>query len=120
MNYQCPVCFYSGLPYPPADYHICPCCGTEFGQDDDNYSHAQLREMWVATGAHWFFGKPPLSWNPWLQLIEGGLSGAAATGVIKVVVQFGTAKSENLEVEDLNFSGALVSRIGTGAYAATH
>jgi len=34
MNYRCPVCFFDELPYPPRDYHICPCCGTEFGNDD--------------------------------------------------------------------------------------
>lgn len=71
MKYQCPVCMFPELPYPPANYHICPCCGTEFGNDDDEYSHDQLREMWVATGAHWFFGRSPEGWNPWLQLIEG-------------------------------------------------
>lgn|SRR5260370_23270451 len=70
MN-QCPVCFYSELPYPPADYHICPCCGTEFGNDDAEFSHDQLREAWVAGGAHWFFGRAPERWNPWLQLING-------------------------------------------------
>ena len=42
MKYQCPVCFYDDLPYPPADYHICLCCGTEFGNDDKDFSHAQL------------------------------------------------------------------------------
>lgn len=72
MNEKCPVCAYDRLPYPPNNYHICPCCGTEFGNDDANYSHAQLREMWIAMGAHWFFGIPPERWNPWLQLIRGG------------------------------------------------
>ncbi len=71
MNQTCPVCAFSELPYPPENYHICPCCGTEFGNDDAYYSHAQLREMWVATGAHWFFGNAPAGWNPWLQLITG-------------------------------------------------
>jgi len=63
---------FPGLPYPPADYHICPCCGTEFGNDDADFSHAQLREMWIAGGAHWFFGQPSGNWNPWMQLILGG------------------------------------------------
>jgi hypothetical protein len=70
MNYVCPVCFFTRLPYPPASYHICPCCGTEFGNDDAEYSHQQLREMWVAGGANWFFGRPAPGWNPWLQLIQ--------------------------------------------------
>src|SRR5712692_7791736 len=72
MRYRCPVCMYGRLPYPPRDYHICPCCGTEFGNDDAEFTHEQLREMWVAGGAHWFFGRPPEGWNPWMQLIEGG------------------------------------------------
>jgi len=72
MRYRCPVCMFPRLPYPPRDYHICPCCGTEFGNDDAEFSHGLLRDMWVAAGAHWFFGKPPEHWNPWLQLFEGG------------------------------------------------
>jgi len=72
MKYRCPVCRFPRLPYPPADYHICPCCGTEFGNDDAEFTHGQLREMWVAGGAYWFFGKAPEHWNPWMQLIEGG------------------------------------------------
>ena len=72
MRYRCPTCFFDNLPYPPADYHICPCCGTEFGNDDAEYSHEQLREMWVAGGANWFFGRPPEHWNPWVQLIQNG------------------------------------------------
>ena len=72
MKYRCPVCFFDRLPYPPADYHICPCCGTEFGNDDAEFSHQQLREMWIASGANWFFGKPPEHWNPWAQLLNAG------------------------------------------------
>jgi len=72
MKYRCPVCLFASLPYPPRDYHICPCCGTEFGNDDAEFSHEQLRQMWVASGAYWFFGKPPQNWDPWMQLIEGG------------------------------------------------
>jgi hypothetical protein len=73
MNYVCPVCLFSKLPYPPRDYHICPCCSTEFGNDDAEFTHEQLREMWIAGGARWFFGNPPLYWNPWMQLIEARL-----------------------------------------------
>lgn len=70
MRYRCPVCFFDKLPYPPADYHICPSCGTEFGNDDAELSHEQLREMWVAGGANWFFAKAPEHWNPWIQLLR--------------------------------------------------
>lgn len=68
MTFNCPVCFYDALPYPPADYHICPCCGTEFGNDDVEYSYAELRQNWADSGAHWFFGQPPRNWSPWAQL----------------------------------------------------
>lgn len=76
MRYTCPVCLFVDLPYPPKDYHICPCCGTEFGNDDAEFSHEQLRGMWVASRAPWFFGRPPAAWNPWVQLIDGGHSEA--------------------------------------------
>lgn len=74
MRYVCPVCGFNELPYPPRDYHICPCCGTEFGKDDAEFSQTQLRELWVATRARWFFGNPPQYWNPWIQLIRAGHS----------------------------------------------
>jgi hypothetical protein len=70
MKYECPVCFYADLPYAPADYNICPCCGTEFGNDDAEWNHQQLRAAWLAGGANWFFGRPPEGWNPWVQLIS--------------------------------------------------
>ena len=74
MKYRCPVCMFASLPYPPVNYHICPCCSTEFGNDDSDFSHKQLREMWIADGANWFFGRPPAHWNPWTQLITAGLA----------------------------------------------
>jgi len=76
MKYRCPVCMFDRLPYPPENYHICPCCSTEFGNDDAHFSHAQLREMWFAGGASWFFGKAPEGWNPSIQLIAAGGLGA--------------------------------------------
>jgi hypothetical protein len=82
MTYQCPVCKFNRLAYPPAGYHICPCCSTEFGNDDAQFSHAQLREMWIGSGAQWFFGNPPINWNPWTQLMEGGLMGAIPFNVL--------------------------------------
>ena len=73
MNFRCPVCFFNSLPYPPRDYHICPCCGTEFGNDDADFSHAELRRRWIANGAPWFYENPPERWNPWIQLINAGV-----------------------------------------------
>jgi hypothetical protein len=63
---------FPSLPYPASNYHICPCCSTEFGNDDGYFTHQQLREMWVENGANWFFGEPPAHWNPWMQLIDAG------------------------------------------------
>ena len=74
MKHTCPVCLFPGMPYPAADYDICPCCATEFGNDDDELSHDQLRQMWIAGGARWFFGAPAKDWNPWTQLISAGFS----------------------------------------------
>lgn len=53
-NYTCPVCFYDKLEEPPADYLICPQCGCEFGVDDFNKSHDELRAEWVAGGSKWW------------------------------------------------------------------
>jgi hypothetical protein len=69
----CPICAYPDMPYPPADYNICPCCGTEFGNDDALLSHNELRDQWLAGGAAWFFGNPPVGWNPYWQLLTGHL-----------------------------------------------
>lgn len=82
MRYRCPVCMYDALPYPPTDYHICPCCGTEFGNDDEDFSHEQLREMWITSGAHWFFGNPPPDWNWFTQLCGPGFILLSFTGFI--------------------------------------
>lgn len=72
--YTCPVCFYDGLGEPPVNYNICDCCGTEFGNDDEERTHRQLRQEWVDAGAKWFFGVPPMGWNPWSQLLEANVS----------------------------------------------
>jgi len=74
MNFQCPVCTYPAMPYPPSNYHICPCCGTEFGNDDALRTHDELRRAWIGSGAHWFFGNPPPMWNPWQQLEDAKLA----------------------------------------------
>ena len=56
--YKCPVCGYD-LTEPPTNYSICPCCGTEFGYDDADASHADLRQEWVAQGCPWFSQSRP-------------------------------------------------------------
>jgi hypothetical protein len=70
MKFRCPVCMYPDMPYAPANYDICPCCGTEFGNDDDFYTHEELRRAWIEADAPWFFGDAPPLWNPWKQLEE--------------------------------------------------
>lgn len=66
--YMCPVCYYQRMQDAPQNYNICECCGTEFGNDDEIYSHEELRSQWIANGTPWFFRSAPVGWNPWLQL----------------------------------------------------
>jgi hypothetical protein len=68
--YRCPICYYPKLQFPPADYNICPSCGTEFGYDDFSKSAEELREEWIRGGAKWFSDttRPPEGWNPYIQL----------------------------------------------------
>jgi hypothetical protein len=86
----CPVCAYNKLPYAPRDYEICPCCGTEFGNDDAELSHQELRQRWADQHAPWFFGEPPEHWNPWLQLIQGGYAADVPTFVNALFVRANT------------------------------
>lgn len=74
--YQCPVCGYARLTSPPRDYHICPCCGTEFGADDIDFSHEEIRSRWIATGAHWFSTATPQpdGWDAGKQLVVSGVA----------------------------------------------
>lgn len=76
MSYRCLVCGYDQMPYPPQDYNICPCCGTEYGVDDVFESHYELRNQWLSMGGHWFsrvrpYIRPPY-WNAWDQLDLAG------------------------------------------------
>lgn len=69
--FSCPVCLFAEMPDPPQDYHICPCCGTEFGNDDAGCTYDELRDCWIRAGAPWFFGAPPEGWSPQAQLLHG-------------------------------------------------
>jgi hypothetical protein len=71
--FMCPVCFFENMPDPPAHYNICPCCGTEFENDDEFRTHAQLRDYWISKGAKWFFNDPPPMWNAWEQLTRASV-----------------------------------------------
>jgi hypothetical protein len=79
--YTCTVCGFDKLKHPPMDHAICPCCGTQFGLDDEGYLgkadiHRDLRKRWIAKGARWYSRviPPPPQWNPWLQLYAAYLS----------------------------------------------
>ncbi len=74
--FTCPVCYYNQMPDRPELYNICPCCGTEFDLDDDDASHEELRERWIASGCPWFsrYTLPPGLWEPTQQLVLGGYS----------------------------------------------
>ena len=69
MVNTCPVCGYL-MAYPATDYHICPCCGTEFGYDDAGRTYAEIRAAWLRGGAHWWspVDSQPDGWDPYLQL----------------------------------------------------
>ncbi len=75
MMYLCPVCGYPKLIAPPADYMICPSCGTEFGYDDFATSYEELRNEWLSRGALWFSRNTPKpeGWSPMSQLGQAGL-----------------------------------------------
>lgn len=79
MNYICVVCGYPYLDEPPYDkfgygtYLICPCCGFEFGLDDDPNKEECIktwRNNWINNGFQWFSKRtaPPVNWNPKKQL----------------------------------------------------
>lgn len=79
-NFTCPVCGFVGLDEDPLKqkYEICPCCFTEFGNDDLVLTHEQLREQWIENGMVWgngYFAKhipTPKNWNPISQLENAG------------------------------------------------
>lgn len=63
--YECPVCGYDKLVDPPANYNICPSCGTEFGNHDQNASILELRSAWESGGYEWWshYQPKPNGWN---------------------------------------------------------
>lgn len=69
MTHQCPVCGF-GMDEPPANYNICPCCGTEFGYHDRNASIVQLRANWIRDGLRWWspVDSVPENWDPSIQV----------------------------------------------------
>lgn len=68
--HTCPVCGYDRLTEPPATFTICPSCGTEFEYDDVRRTHAELRRLWLAGGAHWWSTVDPVpaNWDAQIQV----------------------------------------------------
>ena len=77
MNNYCPVCGYD-LKQPVEDSLICVCCGTQYGYHDSVFSHAELREKCLASGARWHSKRiePPLGWLVASQLCSIGVDEA--------------------------------------------
>ena len=78
-SYVCPVCGCKELLGPPYDdhndplYEICPCCGVDFGVQDFEFSHSELRDCWIKLGMKWRFLPAPVNWDPLKQLKAAGL-----------------------------------------------
>lgn len=77
MKNLCPICGYDKLLEPPYDecnnpsYEICPCCGFEYGFDDQdrNFDFIAYREKWLLSGAKWFqCQEKPDDWDLNVQL----------------------------------------------------
>ncbi|BDI33390.1 hypothetical protein CCAX7_54410 [Capsulimonas corticalis] len=69
-KFECPVCYYHGMLEPPVNEAICFCCGTQFGFDDYEQTHDELRHAWIMRGAPWFaeWDGPPRGWSARTQL----------------------------------------------------
>ncbi len=50
QRWTCPDCGYDSMPHPPKDYHICPKCMVEFGNDDRKTALAE-REVEIRNAA---------------------------------------------------------------------
>jgi hypothetical protein len=76
IRYTCPVCAYPDMTLPVEEGNLCPCCGTEFGYDDGaiGLTYEQIRDRWVADGAHWFsrVTQQPDNWDGLEQLALAG------------------------------------------------
>jgi len=84
MNYPCPVCGWPKLEEPArsesgsASFEVCPCCGFEFGFDDDDrgFTYETWRARWIKAGMKWWSqSRPaPARWNATAQLRRAGLA----------------------------------------------
>ena len=70
-NNLCPVCGYDELEDGTDVGEICSSCGTEFGYNDFEKTHAELRQLWInENNAQWWsqYTPMPLGWSPVSQL----------------------------------------------------
>jgi len=70
-GYICPVCGFA-MAKPATDFNICPSCGTEFGNDDLEWTIGQLRQAWLDGGAKWWSQSTasPDGWDPVQQVLR--------------------------------------------------
>lgn len=96
MSYKCLVCGFDQMPYSPDKYHICPCCGVEYGVDDAFESHAAIRDEWLSVGGPWFSDvKPyvaPPNWDAWNQLDKAGYSYGVPRPASPIKVEVSSAR----------------------------
>lgn len=60
-------------PPTPLSYNICPCCSCEFGVNDADATHEELRQEWIRSGAEfWENGGAPDGWSAVEQLRRAG------------------------------------------------
>ena len=87
-RYICPICGHPYLEEGPLQFiengkeivsyskgaptfEICPCCGVEFGYDDNEFSWEDLRKKWIEHGAIWSRKiEKPKNWNLNKQLLN--------------------------------------------------
>jgi|SRR6185295_3465867 len=68
-TYVCPVCGYPQLEDPPSRYEICPCCQTQFENDDEFSTRKALRDEWIGKGMKfWATWELPNNFAPNKQL----------------------------------------------------
>jgi hypothetical protein len=103
-KFTCPCCGFSGLESPPyermgnppwkdhgsppywqtygeASYSVCPCCGFEFGLEDEapdpakSVTFEEYLATWIADGCVWFQVElKPKNWDLAIQLKQAGIS----------------------------------------------
>ena len=106
MTYVCPVCGFDELPAPPTDFEICSSCGTEFGLDDYERTHEQLRLEWIVRGAKWWSRSvpPPPNWDAARQLVTAGLLDPQMVASSSTAAQIWGVETQGQVLEGLEVS----------------